>query len=311
MQGLWNGGQQTVGSSYISEVVEPKYKLLALTDIGIAALSGFITGPVLGYLLTYISVQIGAFRIDQYTSPGYFICLSNIVMIIVFVKCFSEVARASRHSFITAQTTLPKPPKLIGVGICVFIAFSTFYGFSVQETLTTPLVTDLDHIYTDNFDWSLNQAYLLYASSSLASMFAFAFIKMSSGKINDQFVLNSSLILSFVGWLLCVDWSPRVINHSFFLVGYILVGLTFPINRTHVINCLSQIIGPNPAGKYIGWILAIGGAAKCIGPFIAIYALQISPRLCFGIPAGLFLLAIVLANLGSKYLKKYEASKTV
>jgi ceroid-lipofuscinosis MFS transporter 7 len=310
LQGMWTGGQQTAEASYISEVVTPKYKLFALTDIGAIAVFGFVIGPVLDFLMSYVSVNLtDSLRFDQYTGPGYFMTVVNLVMICVFTFRFDEVRREARHSLIENSISDPVPPSRLGVAACMLISLVAFSGFAVQETITTPLVTDTEQVYTDSFDWSVQQACLLYASSSVASVFAFILINQFSGKYDDRKILYYSLALGLVGWLFFVDWVPRQINHEMFLVGYTMVGVAFPISRVVVVNVLSHIIGPNPAGEYMGWILATGGISRCIGPFLAIYSLQFSPRLCFGSTAFLFLLSMGVLSFSWKQCSKHPHSK--
>lgn len=310
LQGLWTGGNQSIEAAYISEVVEPDFKLGALSDMGMCAVLGFLLGPILGYLLSFVDFEISAYlRIDQFTGPGYFIMAANAVMVLVFVFTFKEISRRTRESMMQAANLDSVQPNSIGVYVCYFISFVAFSGFAVQETITTPLVTDIDRVYTDSFDWTVNEAYLLYGSSSIASIFAFIFLNKTSGKFDDRVLLYYSLFLGLLGWLLFVDWVPRQINILLFLIGYTLVGLAYPLNRCVIVNLLSNIIGPNPAGRYMGWIIATGGLARCVGPFLSIYTLKASPRVCFGTTAGLFLLAIVVLHVTWKSCTAHPNNK--
>mmetsp|Transcript_11929 Transcript_11929/g.22864 ORF Transcript_11929/g.22864 Transcript_11929/m.22864 type:complete len:437 (+) Transcript_11929:36-1346(+) len=293
LQGFWTGGQQSVEAAYISEVVEPNYKLVANSEIGICSVVGFLAGPLVGYFFTFLDIHLSdTIRIDQYTSPGYFVAIFTTIMIFVFAFKFDEIDRQYRYNLLQNSISDPLPPDTFGVRTCLFVATIVYCGFAVQETITTPFVTDVDHVYTDSFDWSLQGAYLLYISASVASIFAFVFLSKTSDLFDDRKILYYSLYLGLFGWLLFIDWVPRHINHGLFLVGYFMVALGYPIARCVVVNVLSHVVGPNPAGKYMGWVIATGGVARCIGPFISIYALKISPRVCFGTTSFLFLLSI-------------------
>lgn len=64
-------------------------------------------------------------------------------------------------------------PNFTGVVVSLFIFMIHFNGFAVQETITTPLVTDVDHKYTETLDHSEDFAYILFSFSGILSMIGF------------------------------------------------------------------------------------------------------------------------------------------
>jgi len=104
-----------------------------------------------------------------------------------------------------------------------------------------------------------------------------------------------------------------VINHACFFIGYAFAAMAFNIIRVINITMLGKLIGPTQAGGYFGWFLCIGALARCAGPFWAIKALSISPRVCFGSTAaflaGCLLLQFIFwkpTQPHTEYLKKAQ-----
>ena len=187
-----------------------------------------------------------------------------------------------------------------------------FNGFAVQETITTPLVTDTDHRYTDSFDWDVKGAYLLFAASGLLSVLAFLVIHHTEKFIGDRYLLAIGFASGAVGWFIMLDFETRQIELAPFLIGYALVSVSFPINRNVCFTILSNVLGPNRAGGYMGWMLAIGAISRMLGPYWAIKSLSLSIKACFGGTAVLFFVGLALLVMMWKSCDRHPfASKSI
>ena len=140
----------------------------------------------------------------------------------------------------------------------------------------------------------MTAAYAVYAGSGVLSIVIFVAMNFTSGKIDDRLYMIIGISFGIVGWMLLVDYESRVINHACFFIGYALVAMAFPIVRIIAITMLGKAIGPAKAGGYMGWFLFIGALARCAGPFWAINALKISPRVCFGSTAALMAVCLLI-----------------
>lgn len=141
-QGMWNGGEQAVEQAYISEVVSDVSKLRALSEIGIAGICGYILGPVIGVVISIIDQNLYEdLRLDEYTAPGMLQLIIIVVMIIATFLKFHEIPSEMRVNRMQDCENYDKPNKF-GVFTCILICFILFTGFTVQETITGPLVTD-------------------------------------------------------------------------------------------------------------------------------------------------------------------------
>ena len=91
IQGLWTGGQQTIEQGYVAEAVDKKDNLSMISDIGSAAVLGFVLGPLFGLLGTQMTFELGPIYVDQYNACGYLQCIFTIIMIIATIFFFTEI----------------------------------------------------------------------------------------------------------------------------------------------------------------------------------------------------------------------------
>jgi MFS transporter, ceroid-lipofuscinosis neuronal protein 7 len=84
-------------------------------------------------------------------------------------------------------------PNTKGVIVALLIFLIHFNGFAVQETITTPISTDIAHKYTLTLDYPESFAYILFACAGVLSLMTFLLLKRINNLINDRyFVLISS-----------------------------------------------------------------------------------------------------------------------
>ena len=311
LQGLWTGGQQAIEQSYVSEVVTDKHKLKVLSELGIFVVLGFVLGPVFGILLSMVDLHLASgLKLDAYTAPGYLQAVLTFLMMVMTNFWFQEVPHFKRpgRQQETKKPNVP-PPKPLGVTVCLVLCFIIFNGFAVQETITTPLVTDSAHKYTESFDWNVTAAYGLFAGSGVISIITFAAIHLWGHVLKERTLLELGLLLGGVGWLLLIDYQRRHINLPMFFVGYVLISMSFPIGRNVVFTMLSKILGPCRAGGYMGWMLAVGAVARMLGPFWAVQSLTFSIKLGFGVTAGLFFIGMLLLGCFWKQCRPHPSQK--
>lgn len=205
-------------------------------------------------------------------------------------------------------------PNMKGVLVSLLIFLIHFNGFAVQETITTPISTDMMHKYTDTLDYPESFAYILFACSGVLSLLTFLLLKRVNEILPDKtFVLISSC-MGLVGYFILMDFSPRIIEPVRFIIGFCIISVTFPLGRGVTLAMFSKIIGKHKAGVYMGYMLAVGAISRIIGPFWSVQSLTVSPSLTFGISALLFLINIIaqwmysdsLNPHWSSYIEQYE-----
>ena len=191
------------------------------------------------------------------------------------------------------DTLVRMKPNTKGVLVSILIFMIHFNGFAVQETITTPISTDILHKYTETLDYPESFAYVLFAGSGVLSLITFLFLRKMNGWLSDKTFVMVSSIMGFIGFFLLMDFSPRIIEPARFMVGFGIISVTFILGRGVTLTMFSKLIGKNKAGAYMGYMLATGAISRVIGPFWSIQTLSISPSLTFGICALLFLVNIV------------------
>jgi MFS family permease len=170
----------------------------------------------------------------------------------------------------------PPPPLLLVLSL-IFVQFSFMCGFSLLETITSPLVQD-------EFDWNIQECNLLFTAGGFVSLSAYVAFVLLSKCVQDRRLVVTSLVLSFAGFFLGVDWqqlewvpdslaetllpAPYLIR---FLLGFALMNGGFMTGRPVVFALYSKLIARQYQGKYLGWMVAGGSVARTLGPFAAVY----------------------------------------
>ena len=178
--------------------------------------------------------------------------------------------------------------------LVLIISIISFNGFAVQETTTTPISTDINHKYTNTLDNGKEFAYILFACSGILSISTFILLKIIKNLISNNILLLISTFLGFIGYIITIDYSPRVIEPVRFVVGFCLISVAFPFSRSIIVSLYAKIIGKHKAGVYVGYMMAAGAVTRCVGPFWAVQTLIVSPTITYGICAVLFGISILI-----------------
>ena len=166
------------------------------------------------------------------------------------------------------------PPPLPLVLSLIFVQFSLMCGFSLLETVTSLLVAD-------EFGWDVQACNLLFTAGGFISLTAYVVFVLMSRCVQDRKLVVSSLALSFLGFLLGIDWHQLdwvpefvdVLLPSYlvrFLLGYALMNAGFMTGRPVTFALYSKLIARQYQGTYLGWMVAGGSAARTCGPFAAV-----------------------------------------
>ena len=97
-------------------------------------------------------------------------------------------------------------PNIIGIVVSLWIFLIHFNGFAVQETITTPLITDLKHKYTDTLDYPESFAYILFTFSGVLSVLTFIVLRHLNRYISEFKLVFLSCVMAFIGYMLLIDY---------------------------------------------------------------------------------------------------------
>lgn len=169
--GFMTGGSQAVQQVYLADVL-PESQLTATTvTLNAYACLGFVIGPAFGLLTGFIpNFSAWGLQFNQLTAPGYFVFASGIVCLALYTFVLDEEGdRASGKSPESSTEDAPlyetsvsceavvdmeEASSLLGNGdampgkmpmeadmaalvVCNIAFFIHFYGFALQETITT------------------------------------------------------------------------------------------------------------------------------------------------------------------------------
>jgi len=200
-----------------------------------------------------------------------------------------------------------RPPSLPLVLGLIFVQFTVMVSWSVLETITSPLAAD-------NFGWEVQDCNLLFTAGGAVSLAGYIGFVVASNWVTDRLLIAYALIVCIVGQMLAINWEvlewvPRwplaldFLSTSYrnrFVIGYLVMNVGFMTARPVTFALYSKLIGPAYQGKYLGFMVAGGSAARTLGPFgaVALYYQIKTPGVnllaLFGVAGFLHLLCLLL-----------------
>lgn len=321
-QGMWTGGSQAVQTSFLAAVLPIDQLTPAIVTLNAYACLGFVIGPVFGLAFDVIPpfpLAFG-FNFNELTGPGYFVLVSALFIVYLFVVVFDEEGdrasappsqqeqRAAEGPGLPTErepllknteeqegmdegespaTGLLRPsPIKFGTGliVCNIIFFVHFYGFALQETITTPLVQAY-------YNWTVLQANLLFTAAGACALASFVAVHVLSKRMTDRALTAWSLVLGAMGYLVLLSTPEQPLSPLRFLNGFILISVAFPVGRATTLSLYTKLLPLKDQGTGQGIILAVGAVARILGPFWAVRAFlfQYGGLIVFGATAALFL----------------------
>ena len=181
------------------------------------------------------------------------------------------------------------PPSTRIVASLIFVQFTAMCAWSVLETITSPVA------YTE-FGWDVQACNILFTCGGFVSLLAYVGFVVASKWVQDRVLILYALVVCFIGLVLLIDWPqlwfvPEWISMPpylyRFVMGYFVLNAGFMTARPVTFALYSKLISPKYQGRYLGFMVAGGSAARMAGPFVAVY-------LYYGItePPGLNMLAL-------------------
>ena len=148
LHGIWTGAAQAVQQIYLAQVLPQKLLTTATVTLNAYACFGFVIGPAFGLLFAEIPERkifgLGAW--NQLVAPGWFVLVAGLVIVMLFVVVFDE--KGDREEIMEEDLEgLPLvekiesvdkvEPSVLALSVCNLAFFVHFFGFALQETITT------------------------------------------------------------------------------------------------------------------------------------------------------------------------------
>jgi MFS family permease len=319
--GISAGMEFATELTFIAENTTTNERTTFLATVTAVNVLGFIMGPALGMLLSLLDINVFGYVVDQYTGPGWLLATMFTVDLIMVRRLFEsdeiDMDHKADHKAPTSESVIlldhaqdldnndnsygaismrPKSqrkslenvdevqtPSLTLVLSMIFIQFTLMSGWSILETITSPLAQA-------DFGWDMLQCNLLFTAGGAVSLLAYVIFVKVSKWVHDRWLVANALILCFIGFVLAIDWrqlnmTPAWIAHNLpsylyrFIAGYFLMNAGFMTGRPVTFALYSKLIASESQGTHLGWMVAGGSAARTLGPFIAV-------RLFYGFERG-------------------------
>ncbi|EGC33993.1 hypothetical protein DICPUDRAFT_153860 [Dictyostelium purpureum] len=87
----FGAGTLSVVRAYLADITMPNERTTYIALSSALQFLGFAVSPIIGSLLTYLPVfYVGPIKIDQVTSPGWFLFFQNLILLLVIILFFSN-----------------------------------------------------------------------------------------------------------------------------------------------------------------------------------------------------------------------------
>ncbi|XP_043109328.1 major facilitator superfamily domain-containing protein 8 [Puntigrus tetrazona] len=212
-------GNVAVVRSYVAGATSLKERTSAMANMSACQALGFILGPALQAVLSFIgesgfSVKAIQLQVNMYTAPALLAAcfgIINILLVILVLRehCVDDHGNHIRAINYTSEEQVDVAPEVEGDidQIAVFTSnvlfFVILFIFAVFETISTPLSMDM-------FAWTRKEAVLyngiILAAIGFESILIFLVVKVVSARSP---LLLGGLILIFAGFFILLPWGNQ------------------------------------------------------------------------------------------------------
>eukprot|EP01133_Synstelium_polycarpum_P017753 gene17753-21173_t len=266
----FGAGTLSAVRAYIAEVSTSEERTSFVAISSAVQFLGFAITPSLGQALSAIpTFHLGRFvTVDSLTIPGWFLFISNLLLLILIVVVFRNPAHKEVDLFETADPNGKSTWATIYADKTVFKGFIIFMlinflirgTLGIFETLGTPI-----YITMESRDTS---GYFFGAMGLIGVIFLLAINWLSKHGLHDYIILMVGNLIMVAG---CSVVMTQHMIFPRFVTGLVLIwGMGFPLAQTVVVSMFSKIlsssIGKSSQGTFMGLIGAAGAAGRIIGP---------------------------------------------
>ena len=278
----FTGGNVSIANAYITDVSSEENRTQSLGIIGAAFGLGLIIGPVIGGLLSQISLSAPVYV------AGMFSLIATIVGFFILPESLPKnkretikLVRKDLNPLSSIGKFITQP--ILGIFLIVFIIYNfTFSGF----TISLPIFL----IHKFNID-PLNVAGILFVSGIVSSIVQGGLIGRLDIRFGDKKLLMAGLIIFSIG--LIFFFIAPIFWVIYPIIGFISLGLGL---TTPTLNSIiSKIVSKNQIGEIFGVNTSLNSLMSVFGPLWAglVYD-YIRPSAPYWMGAILLLIAFIL-----------------
>ncbi|KAM4612146.1 major facilitator superfamily domain-containing protein 8 [Polymixia lowei] len=215
----FGAGNVAVVRSYVAGATSLKERTNAMANMSACQALGFILGPALQALLSFIgehgvTVRFLDLQLNMYTAPALLAAVFGIINILLVLLVLREHRVDDHGRHIQAINYMSEDRvdisqetegdiDQIAVLTSNILFFLIMFIFAVFETIATPLSMDM-------FAWTRKDAVLyngiIISCIGFESILVFLVVKMASQRVGDRPVLLGGLAIIFIGFFILLPW---------------------------------------------------------------------------------------------------------
>lgn len=252
----FTGGNVSIATAIVTDISSLKERTKNLGLIGAAFGLGFIIGPIIGGVLSQISLAAPAYAAGVFalaaTVAGFFILPESLP---IQKRNYSSIKLMELNPFASIGKFITRSMLGIFLFVLILVEFA-FNGF----TITFPVFT----INKFNID-PLNIGGLLFTSGIVIAIVQGGLIGKLSRRFGDKNLLMSGILILALGFILFA------IANSFWILYPILVIISLGVGFiTPTLNSqISKIVLPQEIGEVFGVSTSLNSLMGILGPLAA------------------------------------------
>jgi MFS family permease len=263
------GGNISTATAVVGDITKKENRSKGMAIIGIAFGMGFIFGPALGGLLSFIDLtklypSLISWGVNPFSAPAALAFVLGMFNFFWILKKFPETLPPEKRGKKASDRSvnplvLFKPLPYTGVNLTNFGHFFFLLAFSGMEfTLTFWAVEKLGYSSMDN-------AYMFIFIGVVMALVQGGYVRRKAHSVGEKRMALQGLILIIPGLLII-----SFLNSTL----YLYLGLFFlALGSSMVVPTLTSLISLYTPGEYqgksVGIFRSLGALARVIGPLVA------------------------------------------
>uniref|UniRef100_A0A674ESQ5 Major facilitator superfamily domain containing 8-like 2 n=1 Tax=Salmo trutta TaxID=8032 RepID=A0A674ESQ5_SALTR len=291
---------------FLTRSTRPEERAGVFAAIMACRQAGLLIGPAFNLFLRLCDFQLGPFVVNNYTSPGIFMCLMWILLQFVVLALYWDIPPISSGEegiavgeieeevpLVRAEETLetygtvwddqiettlsseihpfqdPSQLEFLREEVVVLLTaqFITLFNQTALETMVTPLTQR-------SFGFGELANSLMYSLCGVEVILGFFLVRWLSRQVEDRVVLAVGLVICSVACVWCLIFlaNPQG-GYSWelatFIIGVFLQLLGLPFVAVSQVSLFSKVTAEKTQGFSQGVRRSVGGLATILGPLWA------------------------------------------
>jgi len=299
-------GSGTLGvtRAFVSDVTPHESRTTFISFFSSVQYAGFTVTPLIGAFFSHVFGEKqhkfleGAFVLDAYTAPAYFMTFMVSIIIMLLCTCFQGrdsgpktkkkkiVVEDGEDSVASKRICMYTVYEIVLIG-CMLLNFATRGSISVFETMNVVIAQS-------RFGMSSAYVGLIVGVCGATGVSVLLSMGIITKYFDDVQLIAIGMMLMCVGNTFFLHLRHDDLNPQWIYITaiFLIYSVGYPIGNTAAIGLFSKIVGQRPQGTLQGLFASAGSLARIIFPIASGYISHL-----FG---GLFpLLLLIIFVMGT------------